>query len=179
MARERIVVGIDVGTTKVCTLIAAVSDDDQLEVIGVGIAPSRGLKKGVVVSVDDAQESIEASVAKAEQQSGFKIVSAYVGVAGQHISSANSHGVVAVHRGDNVISDEDVSRAIDAARVQTIPPDREVVHVLPRHFNIDGLEGINNPVGMLGHRLEVDTTIVVGQAMALNNMMRWRPVRRC
>src|SRR4051794_16793402 len=172
MAKERIVVGIDVGTTKVCTLIAAVSDDDQLEVIGVGIAPSRGLKKGVVVSVDDAQESIEASVAKAEQQSGFKIVSAYVGVAGQHISSANSHGVVAVHRGDNVISDEDVSRAIDAARVQAIPPDREVVHVLPRHFIIDGQEGINNPVGMLGHRLEVDTTIVVGQAMALNNMMR-------
>jgi cell division protein FtsA len=172
MARERIVVGIDVGTTKVCALIAAVSEDDQLEVIGVGVVPSRGLKKGVVVSVEETVESIEAAVAKAEQQSGFKIVSAYVGIAGAHISSVNSHGVVAVHRHDNVITEDDVNRALEAARVVTIPPDREIVHVLPRHFIIDGQEGIKDPAGMLGHRLEVDTTIVAGSATSLNNMMR-------
>jgi cell division protein FtsA len=172
MARERIVVGIDVGTTKVCTLIAAVTDDDQLEVIGVGVVPSRGLKKGIIVSVEDAVESIESSVAKAQQQSGFEIASAYVGVAGAHISSVNSHGVVAVHRHDTVITQDDVDRAIEAARVVTIPPDKEIVHVLPRHFIIDGQEGIKSASGMIGHRLEVDTTIVTGSATALNNMVR-------
>src|SRR5690349_6894584 len=119
MAKERIVVGIDVGTTKVCALIAAVDDSDQLEMIGVGTAASRGLKKGIIVSVDEAVESIASAVAKAEQQSGFKIESAYVGVAGRDITSTNSHAVVAVHRHDNVITEDDVTRAIDAARVVT------------------------------------------------------------
>ncbi len=172
MPKERIVVGIDVGTTKVCTLIAAVGEDDQLEIIGVGVTPSRGLKKGVVVSVDEAVESIESSVNKAEQQSGFKIVSAYVGIAGSHITSVNSHGVIAVHRGDNVITQDDVERALEAARVINVPPDREIVHVLPRHYTIDGQEGIKNPAGMIGHRLEVDTTIIAGSATSLNNMLR-------
>jgi cell division protein FtsA len=104
MARERIVVGIDVGTTKVCTLIAAVSPEDQLEVIGAGITPSRGMRRGVVVDVDDAVQAISASVQKAEQQSGYKIMSAFVGISGAHISSTNSHGVVAVRRTDNVIT---------------------------------------------------------------------------
>ena len=171
-AKERIVVGIDVGTTKVCALIGAVGGDERLEIIGVGVAPSRGLKKGVVVSVDEAVESIEQAVGKAEQQSGFKIVSAYVAIGGAHITSTNSHGVVAVHRGDNVITQDDVDRALEAARVVTIPSDREIVHVLPRHFTIDGQEGIKDPSGMLGHRLEVDTTIIAGSATAINNVMR-------
>ena len=145
MARERIVVGIDVGTTKVCTLIAAVSPEDQLEIIGAGITPSRGMRRGVVVDVDEAVQAIAASVQKAEQQSGFKIMSAFVGISGAHISSANSHGVVAVRRTDNVITDDDVERALEAAKVVNMPHDREVIHVVPRHFVIDGQEGHQQP----------------------------------
>jgi len=172
MARERIVVGIDVGTTKVCTLIAAVSPEDQLEIIGAGITPSRGMRRGVVVDVDEAVQAITSSVQKAEQQSGFKIMSAFVGISGAHISSANSHGVVAVRRSDNVITDDDIERALDAAKVVNMPHDREVIHVVPRHFVIDGQEGINNPAGMLGRRVEVETTVVTGTQTAIHNLSR-------
>jgi len=172
MARERIVVGIDVGTTKVCTLIAAVSPEDQLEIIGAGITPSRGMRRGVVVDVDDAVQAISASVQKAEQQSGYKIMSAFVGISGAHISSTNSHGVVAVRRTDNVITEDDIERALDAAKVVNMPHDREVIHVVPRHFVIDGQEGINNPAGMLGRRLEVETTVVTGTQTAIHNLSR-------
>ncbi len=172
MARERIVVGIDVGTTKACTLIAAVSPEDQLEVLGTGITPSRGLRRGVVVNVDEAVQAISASVQKAEQQSGFKIMSAFVGISGAHISSTNSHGVVAVRRSDNVITEDDIDRALEAARVVNTPQDREVIHVIPRHFVIDGQEGINNPAGMLGRRLEVETTVVTGAQTSIHNLSR-------
>jgi len=172
MARERIIVGIDVGTTKVCTLIAAVSPEDQLEVIGAGITPSRGLRRGVVVDVEEAVQAISASVQKAEQQSGYKIVSAFVGIAGAHISSTNSHGVVAVRRSDNVITEDDIERALEAAKVVNLPQDRDVIHVVPRHFVIDGQEGINNPAGMLGRRLEVETTIVTGAQTSIHNLTR-------
>jgi len=170
MARERIVVGIDVGTTKVCTLIAAVSPEDQLEIIGAGITPSRGMRRGVVVDVDAAVQAISASVQKAEQQSGYKIMSAFVGISGAHISSTNSHGVVAVRRTDNVITEDDIERALEAAKVVNLPHDREVIHVVPRHFVIDGQEGINNPSGMLGRRLEVETTVVTGTQTAIHNL---------
>jgi cell division protein FtsA len=172
MARERIIVGIDVGTTKVCALIAAVSPEDQLEIIGAGITPSRGLRRGVVVNVDEAVQAIGASVQKAEQQSGFKILSAFVGISGAHISSSNSHGVVAVRRTDNVIAEEDIERALEAAKVLNLPADREVIHVIPRYFVIDGQEGINNPMGMLGRRLEVETTIVTGTQTSIHNLSR-------
>jgi cell division protein FtsA len=172
MARERIVVGIDVGTTKVCTLIAAVSPEDQLEIIGAGITPSRGMRRGVVVDVDDAVQAISASVQKAEQQSGYKIMSAFVGISGAHISSTNSHGVVAVRRTDNVITEDDIERALEAAKVVNMPHDRDVIHVVPRHFVIDGQEGINNPAGMLGRRLEVETTVVTGTQTAIHNLSR-------
>jgi cell division protein FtsA len=172
MARERIVVGIDVGTTKVCALIAAVSPEDQLEIIGAGITPSRGMRRGVVVNVDEAVQAINSSVQKAEQQSGFKIMSAFVGISGAHITSTNSHGVVAVRRTDNVITDEDVDRALEAAKVVNMPQDREVIHVVPRHFVIDGQEGINNPAGMLGRRLEVETTVVAGAQTSIHNLSR-------
>ena len=172
MARERIVVGIDVGTTKVCTLIAAVSPEDQLEVLGAGITASRGLRRGVAVNVDEAVQAISGSVQKAEQQSGFKIMSAFVGIAGAHITSTNSHGVVAVRRGDNVIAEDDIERALEAARVVNLPQDREVIHVVPRHFIIDGQEGINNPTGMLGRRLEVETTVVAGGQTPIHNLSR-------
>jgi cell division protein FtsA len=172
MSNDRIVVGIDVGTTKVAGLIAEVSEDDHLEVIGVGIVPSRGMKKGVVVNPEEVVESIVSAVQKAEQQSGFKIVSAFVGISGGHISTQTSQGVVAVRHPDRQISPEDVQRALEAARVVTVPADREIVHVLPRHYIVDGQDGIKNPVGMLGHRIEVQTTIVSGAMTSVNNLVR-------
>jgi len=165
MAKERIVVGIDVGTTKVCALIGEIAAEDQIEVIGVGVAPSRGLRKGIVVNADEAAESIE-------QQSGFKIVSAYVGIAGAHIQSVNSRGVVAVRRPDKLITQEDVTRVLEAARLITIPPDREIIHIIARHFIVDGQEGVRNPVGMLGHRVEVEANIVTGALTSIHNLTR-------
>jgi cell division protein FtsA len=172
MSNDRIVVAIDVGTTKVCSLIAEVSDEDHLEVIGVGIVPSRGMKKGVVVNPEEVVESIVSAVQKAEQQSGFKIVSAFVGISGAHISTQTSQGVVAVRHPDRQISPDDVQRALEAARVVTVPADREIVHVLPRHYVVDGQDGIKNPIGMLGHRIEVQTTIVSGAMTSVNNLVR-------
>lgn len=172
MARERIVVGIDVGTTKVCVIIAAVSPDDQLEILGAGISQSRGLRRGVVVNVDEAAQAISSAVHTAEQQSGYKIMSAFVGISGAHISSTNSHGVVAVRRSDNVITEDDIDRALEAARVVTLPHDRDVIHVIPRNFVIDGQEGITHPAGMLGRRLEVETTVVTGTQTAIGNLTR-------
>jgi len=172
MSNDRIVVGIDVGTTKICSLIAEVSEDEHLEVIGVGIVPSRGMKKGVVVNPDDVIESIVSAVQKAEQQSGYKIVSAFVGISGAHISTQNSQGVVAVRHPDRQISPDDVQRALEAARVVNVPNDREIVHVLPRHYVVDGQDGIKNPIGMLGHRIEVQTTIVSGSMTSVQNLVR-------
>jgi cell division protein FtsA len=172
MSSDRIVVGIDVGTSKVCALIAEVSEDDHLEVIGVGIVPSRGMKKGIVVNPEEVIESIVGAVQKAEQQSGFKIVSAFVGISGAHISTQTSQGVVAVRHPDRQISPDDVQRALEAARVVTVPSDREIVHVLPRHYVVDGQDGIKNPIGMLGHRIEVQTTIVSGAMTSVNNLVR-------
>ena len=172
MSNDRIVVGIDVGTTKVCGLIAEVSEELHLEVIGVGIVPSRGMKKGVVVNPEEVVESIVNAVQKAEQQSGFKIVSAFVGISGGHISTQMSQGVVAVRHPDRQISPDDVQRALEAARVVTVPADREIVHVLPRHYVVDGQDGIKNPIGMLGHRIEVQTTIVSGAMTSVTNLVR-------
>src|SRR4051794_37425001 len=169
---EHIVVGIDVGTTKVVTLIGEVLADGRVEVIGVGVTPARGLRKGIVVSVEEAVEAIGASVRKAEQQSGFKLVGAYVSIAGGHVASENSHGVVPVRRHDKVITQEDVNRVLDAARITNIPPDREIIHMIPRYFVVDGQDGVRNPVGMLGHRLEVEANIVTGALTSVHNLLR-------
>src|SRR4051794_21566145 len=169
---EHIVVGIDVGTTKVVTLIGEVLADGRVEVIGVGVTPARGLRKGIVVSVEEAVEAIGASVRKAEQQSGFKLVGAYVSIAGGHVASENSHGVVPVRRHDKVITQEDVNRVLDAARITNIPPDREIIHMIPRYFVVDDQEGVRNPVGMLGHRLEVEANIVTGALTSVHNLLR-------
>ncbi|MBI2756523.1 MAG: cell division protein FtsA [Chloroflexi bacterium] len=167
-----IVVGIDVGTTKVCTLIAEITDDDQCEVIGVGIAPSRGLKKGAVVNTEDVIDAIGASLERAEKQSGFDIVSAYVGISGAHIQTQSSPGVVAVRHADRQITEDDVDRALEAARAISLPSDREIVHAVARNFVIDGQDGIKNPAGMIGHRIEVHTTIVSGATTSVSNLER-------
>ncbi len=172
MTRERIVVGIDAGSTKVTTLIAEVGRHNNVHVIGVGVVPSRGLRKGVVVSIDETVESIDASVEKAERLSGYKVEGAYVGIAGAHVTSLNNRGVVAVSHPDRTITEDDVARAIDAARVINVPSNREILHTIPRCFIVDGQEGVRNPVSMQGYRLDVETHIVTGAATAIQNLTK-------
>lgn len=170
MAREQLVVGIDVGTTKICTLIARVTEDEQLEVIGVGVTRSDALRKGVVVSVEQAAHDIQSSVQKAEQQSGFKIISAFVGIGGSHLMTEEAHGMITVRRGERAITEDDVQRVLEAARVTVLPEDRELIEIVPRHFIVDGQSDIASPVGMLGQRLEVEATLITGSRTAIQNL---------
>lgn len=169
---QRTIVGIDVGTTKVCTVVAQVQDQGDVNILGVGLTPSKGLDKGVVVNIDDAVASIATSVEKAERLSGYRIGTAFVGVSGRHITSLNSGGVVAIGRPDHEITRNDIARAVDAAQAVAIPTQREVIHVIPRAYVVDGQEGIRNPIGMSGYRLEVQTHIITGEVMAIQNLIK-------
>ncbi len=169
---ERTLVGIDVGTTKVCTLVAEVGDDEAIRIVGVGTVPARGIRKGVIVNVAEASQAIRASVEKAERVSGYDIERAHVSMAGAHVTSLNSRGVVAVQRGERGITADDVDRALDAARAIAIPHDREVIHVIPRGFVVDGQEGIHDPVGMVGFRLEVEAHIITGAISSIHNLIK-------
>jgi cell division protein FtsA len=169
---NRTVVGIDVGTTKICTMVAEVRDDGRVNILGVGLTPSKGLDKGVVVNIDEAVAAISTSVEKAERLSGYRIGTAYVGIAGRHISSLNSRGVVAISRQDHEITRHDVERAVESAQAVAIPTQREVIHVIPRAYIVDGHENIRDPIGMSGYRLEVETHIVTGEVMAIQNLIK-------
>ncbi len=166
------IVGIDVGTTKVCTIVAQVQENGQANILGVGQAPSKGLDKGVVVNIDDVVNVIATSVEKTERLSGYRIETAFVGVAGRHVSSLNSRGVVAIGHPEYEIGRADVARAVEAAQAIAIPSQREVIHVIPRAYIVDGNEGIRDPVGMSGFRLEVETHIVTGEVMAIQNLIK-------
>ncbi len=168
---ERTIVGIDAGTTKICTLVGEASGND-VRVVGVGVAPARGIKKGVVVNVVDAAAAIRASIEKAERSSGYEIARAYVSVTGAHVSAVNSRGVVGVARGDKGIMDDDVERAMEAARAIAIPQDREVLHVIPRGFTVDGQDGVKEPIGMSGFRLEVEAHIITGASSSVHNLLK-------
>lgn len=169
---NRTVVGIDVGTTKICTMVAEVRPDGRVNILGVGLTPSKGLDKGVVVNIDDAVNAISTSVEKAERLSGYRIGTAYVGIAGKHVQSLNSRGVVAISRPDHEITGNDVSRAVESAQAVAIPTQREIIHVIPRAYIVDGHENIRDPVGMSGYRLEVETHIVTGEVMAIQNLIK-------
>jgi cell division protein FtsA len=169
---HRTIIGIDVGTTKVCTIVAQVQDNGRINVLGVGLTPSKGLDKGVVVNIDDAVNAIATSVEKAERLSGYRVGTAFVGVSGRHVSSLNSRGVVAVSRSDHEITRHDVARAVEAAQAVAIPTQREVIHVIPRAYVVDGHEGIRDPIGMSGFRLEVETHIITGEVMAIQNLIK-------
>jgi cell division protein FtsA len=164
---EDIVVGIDVGTTKVCTLVARV-EEDALRIMGVGIEPSEGVKKGVIVDLVAASQAIARSIEKAEQTSGMEINSALVSLAGAHVASINSRGVVGIS-GDSV-DEVDIERALEAARAVAIPHDREVIHVIQRGFVVDGQDGIKQPIGMHGYRLEVEAHIITAGATTVQNL---------
>jgi cell division protein FtsA len=169
---DKLIVGLDVGTSKVCTIIGEMTRDNHINILGMGTNPSLGLQKGVIVNIEQATATIATTIEQAERQAALKIGSAFVGVTGGHISSVNSRGVVAVARTNRDIGTDDVVRAIDSARSVTLPQQREVLHVIPRTFVIDGQDGVRDPVGMNGFRLEVETHIATGTISALTNLFK-------
>ncbi len=167
---EEIVVGIDVGTTKVCTLVGRIEDENSIRILGVGIEPSEGIKKGTIVDLDAASQAITRSVKRAESTSGLEITTALVSMAGAHVSSVNSRGSVGVSNG--LIEEYDVLRVLDQARAVAIPHDREIVHVIQRGFSVDGQDGIRSPVGMHGYRLEVEAHIITAANATVDNLRK-------
>jgi cell division protein FtsA len=167
-----LVVGLDIGTTKVCTVVAEVADDGsgRVDVLAVGVAPSTGVKRGVVTDIGETVRAIEDSREKAQRMAACDIHSVFVGVTGEHVASLNSRGVIAVTHADRTVTQEDVDRVMENARVIVLPPDREIIHALPRGFSIDGQNGIRSPVGMSGTRLEVEAHIVTGATTFLRNV---------
>jgi cell division protein FtsA len=169
---ERTIVGIDVGSTKICTLVGEVDETRGLRIVGVGVTPSRGIRKGVVVNVQDATDAIATSIEKAERISGYTIENAYVGLAGAHVSAINSRGVVAINRGERGIQAADIERALDAARAVVIPHNREILHVIPRGYTVDDDGGVRDPLGMQAYRLEVESHIITGATSSIHNLVK-------
>ncbi len=172
---QNLLVGLDIGTSKVVAIVADVTPEGEIEIIGIGSNPSRGLKKGVVVNIESTVQSIQRAVEEAELMAGCQIDSVYAGIAGSHIRSLNSHGIVAIR--DKEVTHADVERVIDAARAVAIPADQKVLHILPQEFIIDEQEGIREPAGMSGVRLEAKVHMVTGAVSAAQNIIKC--VRRC
>lgn len=171
MPKHSIIVGLDVGTTKVSVCVGQLQED-ILNIVGFGTAPNSGMRKGIVADVEETISAISAALDEAERMSGIPITSAYVGISGTHISSANSKGVIAVSRADGEISEADMERALEAARAVALPPNREIIHVLPKNYVIDGQEGVKDPVGMTGIRLEVEALVIGGATSAIKNLTK-------
>ena len=172
MNKRNILTAIDVGTTKIGTIIADMSEGNGARIIGVGITPSKGLHKGLVVNINEARETIRESVKKAEQASGFKVDSAFIGVTGRHVSSINNRGVVAITRDDRLVRHDDLKRVLQSARSIKVPNDRKLIHVIPRGYAVDGQAGIKNPVGMHGFRLDVETHIITAAVTSIQNLIK-------
>lgn len=171
--KNQIISAIDIGTTKITTIIATLSPElDKINVIGVANTPSKGLRKSQIVDIDEAIESITQSVESAERMAGYTISSSLVSISGSHIESLNSKGVVAVAEPEGEISPNDVSRVIEAARAVSLPTSREILHVIPRDFKVDAQEGVKDPVGMSGVRLEAEAHIVTGSSTAMRNISK-------
>ncbi len=172
MSRGGTFASIDIGTTKICTVVGEVAHGEDMRILGVGIAPSAGLSRGMVENIRDATDSIKASVEKAERSSGTRILSAHVGVAGTHIACLNNRGIVAIPDRTRPIMPDDVTRVLDGARVVSIPTNREIIHVIPRYYVVDGQDNVSDPVGMFGSRLDVETHIVTGIDSAIQNLTK-------
>lgn len=171
MARQTLA-AIDVGTTKICTIIADADEAGGIRVTGVGVTPSKGMHKGLVVNILEAKQSIVESVRKAEQSSGRRIESAYVGVTGRHVTSTNNRGVVAITRNDRLVRPEDLRRVLSTARSVKVPSDRKLLHVIPRAYAVDGQPGVKDPVGMHGFRLDVETHIITAAVTSVQNLAK-------
>jgi cell division protein FtsA len=172
MAKEEYFVGLDIGSSKIAVAVARPCEDGELSILGIGTAPSDGLKRGVVVDLEKVIHAIKVAVADAEMVSGCKISSVYAGIAGEHIKSINSRGVIAVGKGNAEITTSDVERVVEAARAVAIPADREIIHVLPQEFTVDDQGGVTDPVGMTGMRLEVNVHIVTGSTASVANVIK-------
>jgi cell division protein FtsA len=172
---RNLIVGLDIGTSKVAAIVGELSSDGSLEIIGIGSAPSRGLKKGVVVNLESTVQSIQRAVEEAELMAGCQIKSVFAGIAGCHIRSLNSHGIVAIK--DKEVTQYDIDRVIDSARAVAIPADQKILHILPQEFVIDLQAGIKEPIGMSGIRLEAKVHMVTGSVSAAQNIIKC--IRRC
>ncbi len=172
---KNLIVGLDIGTSKVAAIVGEITEEGRLEIIGIGSHRSRGLKKGVVVNIESTVQSIQRAVEEAELMAGCQIHSVYTGIAGSHIKSLNSHGIVAISTKE--VTAGDMERVVDAARAVAIPADQKILHVLPQEFIIDNQEGIRDPIGMSGVRLEAKVHLVTGAVSAAQNIVKC--VRRC
>lgn len=172
---KNLIVGLDIGTTKVVAFVGEILAEGDIEVIGMGEAPSLGLKKGVVVNIEMTTQSIKQAIEQAELMAGCQIYSVYTGIAGSHIKSLNSHGIVAIR--DNEVAQGDIDRVIEAAKAVAIPADQKILHILPQQFIIDDQDGIREPIGMSGVRLEAKVHMVTGSVSAAQNIIKC--VRRC
>ncbi len=170
MAKQDLLVGLDIGTSKIACVVAEASPDGKVDVIGIGTHPSRGLRKGVVVNIESTVESIRLAVEEAELMAGVEIHSVFAGIAGSHIRGYNSHGVVATK--NNEVTQEDVERVIDAAKAMNIPADQQILHILPQEFIIDNQDGIREPIGMNGVRLEAKVHIVTAAVSSVQNIIK-------
>jgi cell division protein FtsA len=174
-ADREMIVGLDIGTSKVVAIVGEVNDSGEIDIVGIGSNPSRGLKKGVVVNIESTVQSIQRAIEEAELMAGVQIHSVFTGIAGSHVRSINSHGIVAIK--DREVTPADVDRVIDAARAVAIPADQKTLHILPQEFVIDGQEGIREPIGMAGVRLEAKVHLITGAVSAAQNIIKC--VRRC
>ncbi|MEM1141567.1 MAG: cell division protein FtsA [Pseudomonadota bacterium] len=172
---QRMIVGLDIGTSKVVAIVAEVAPDNSIEIVGIGSHPSKGMKKGVVVNIESTVQSIQRAIDEAELMAGCQIHSVFVGIAGSHIRSLNSHGIVAIK--DQEVLEQDLERVIDAARAVAIPADQKVLHVLPQEYVVDNQEGIKEPQGMSGVRLEAKVHLVTCAVNAAQNIEKC--IRRC
>ncbi|HZT13793.1 MAG TPA: cell division protein FtsA [Candidatus Baltobacteraceae bacterium] len=169
--KHETVAGLDIGTTKTCAVVAA-DGPSGLEIIGYGEAPSLGMRKGVVTDLDETIKSIEAATEKAERMAGVHIQDVFVAITGEHIRSTNNRAVVAVQSEDREVGVLDVRRVVDASKIINLPADRQIIHALPRYFTVDGQDGVEDPVGMAGGRLEVDTHIITGGSSFITNVLK-------
>jgi cell division protein FtsA len=174
-SQNRIIVGLDIGTSKVVALVAEVDADGQIEIIGMGSHPSRGMKKGVVVNIESTVQSVQRAIEEAELMAGCQIESVYVGIAGSHVRSLNSHGIVAIKDGE--VIEADLERVLDAAQAVAIPADQKILHILPQEYVIDNQEGIREPLGMSGVRLEAKVHLVTCAVNAAQNIEKC--IKRC
>ncbi|MCW3491230.1 cell division protein FtsA [Dethiobacter alkaliphilus] len=172
MVKRNLVCGMDIGTSHVRSIVGEINNDGTINIIGVGTSPSDGLKKGVIVDLDKTVDAITQAVEEAERMVGTTIPSAFLGIVGSQVGLVNNRGVVAVSAEDKEITEDDVERVLQAARVIALPPDREIIDVIPREFIVDGYDGIRDPVGMVGVRLEVDAMIITGMVTSIRNLVR-------
>ncbi len=178
---KNMLVGLDIGTSKIVAIVGQLDSSGGIEIVGLGSSPSRGLKKGVVVNIDSTVQSIRRAVEEAELMAGCRIHSVYAGIAGSHIQSMNSNGIVAIR--DREVTETDIERVIEAAQAVAIPRDQRILHVLPQEYVVDNQEGIKEPVGMSGVRLEAKVHLVTGSQNAVQNISsvafisaNWKPM---